>query len=121
MATLVLSSASAEEKKEVAAEKKEKRGLFDLGYGGHGAGFDLGGHGGLELSAGFGGHGGDLGGHGLALAGGHGGFGGGFDGGFGGGLDGHGHVKHITLHKEVSTHHSPSLLLGVQISCRRIL
>lgn len=87
---------SAEEKKAEskpveASEKKDKRGLFDLGH--HG-GFD-GGHG-LELSGGhdFGGHdfgGHDFGGHG-GLELGHGGF---------GGHEEHGHIKHITIHKEV--------------------
>lgn len=95
-------SVYAEKKQEVAAsDKKEKRGLLDLGYGGHGYGLD--GHAALELSAGhdFGGHGLELvsghgfGGHGLELAGGH-----GIGASFGSGLD-HGHLKQITIHKEV--------------------
>lgn len=91
-ASLVLTSAKkAEEKKSVegakseassASKKQDKRGLLDLGYG-YGGGLE---HGGIEL-----GHGGfELG---------HGGFGGGLGGGIG--LEEHGHVKSITIHKEI--------------------
>lgn len=72
------SKAAKPKQVEAAAEKKhDKRGLIDLGYSGDfgGGGFD----------------------HGIELGGGH---EGGFGGGYGGGFD-EGHVKHITITKEV--------------------